>query len=154
MGTSTYCEGCSYTGDKLVVHRALVIAGSFSNAQRRTMKFETDGYFSLHPENKCDLSVPIGKKALLSFLYEEDRPMLALDTWRGTSDVARCAVQMTRHHYNFNVLALDESTDAEIQRRGAEKLFGIPTYIISNGSIALREFDPDGSVVLTDIRRM
>jgi hypothetical protein len=157
----TYCEGCSYYWRPQAqldagpgVHKALVIAGSLSNAQRRTLKFESSGTFSGHPENECDITVNIGKKALLAFLYSEDRPMLTLDTWRGKSDVASCAEQMTPHHYTFNVLAIDEPTDKEIQRRGDEKLYGIPTYIIQHGTMYLREFDPDGSEVKFDIPRI
>ena len=158
---STYCEGCSptsggwsweQTGPE--IHRALVIAGSISNAQRRTMRFETSGTFSHHPENACDIDINIGKKALLSFLYDEERPMLALDTWLGRRDDAKYATQMTSHQYTFNVLAIDESTDKEIRWRGDEKLFGLPVYLIQNGTISLREFDPDGSRVLFDIPRI
>lgn len=158
-----YCEGCSSDrrsswplldeGPK--IHQALVVAGSLSNAQRRTMKFEIEGpHFSLHPENACDIIVNIGAKAFLSFLYDEDRPILALDAWRGTSDTARYAQQMTNHHYIFNALAIDDTVDKEIQRRDPEKIYGIPVYIVSAGSIALREYDPDGSVVLSGIRRL
>lgn len=136
------------------VHNALVIAGSISNPQRRTMKFETDSYFSGHPEMASDFIVNVGSKALLSFIYDEDRPMLALDTWRGRDDSAKYATQLSTHHYNFNVLALDEATDKEIQRRGSEKLYGTPVYIIRKGSIALRQYDPDGSTVLFDIPRI
>lgn len=118
------------------------------------MKFETSGTFSRHPENVCDISINIGKKALLSFLYDEDRPILALDTWHGRDDVAKYALQMTSHHYNFNVLAIDAATDREIRWRGDEKLYGIPAYIIQQGSLALREYDPDGSEVLFDIPRI
>lgn len=157
----TYCGGCNYDRRPQEqhdagpgVHRALVIAGSLSNAQRRTLKFEASGTFSNHPENECDITVNIGKMALLTLLYGENRPMLALDTWRGRSDVASCAEQMTSHHYTFNVLAIDEPTDKEIQRRGDEKLYGIPTYIVQHGSMYLREFDPDGSDVKFDIPRI
>lgn len=153
-----YCDGCSsdrtYANrDQLAVHKALVIAGSISTAQRRTMKFEVDGLFGFHPENACDLIVNVGSKALLSFL-DEDRPVLALDTWHGITDSAKCSEQLTRHHYIFNVIAVDESTDREIQQRMPEKIYGIPTYIISRGSIALREYDPDGTEVISDIRRL
>lgn len=158
-----YCDGCgyrknswsSYWGyDTKGIHKALVVAGSISNAQQRTMKFETSGTFSYHPEMQSDIVINVGKKALLSFLYNEDRPTLALDTWRGRNDTARLSQQMTTHEYTFNVLALDEATDKEIQRRGAEKLYGTPVYVISKGSIALRDYDPDGSVVLFDIPRI
>jgi hypothetical protein len=134
--------------------KALVIAGSISNAQQRTMKFETSGYFSYHPEMLTNLTVNLGKKALLSFLYNEDRPIMALDTWHGNNDTARYAQQMTGHHYTFNVLAIDEATDKEIQWRGDEKLYGTPVYIIGRANISLREFDPDGSTVLFDIPRI
>lgn len=158
---STYCSGCNSEGSwdiwngsiEPAPHRALVIAGSISNAQQRTMKFETSGDFSYHPEMTSDFMISVGKKALLSFIYDEDRPMLALDTWRGRDDDAKYAQQMTAHQYTFNVLALDDATDKEIQRRGAEKLYGTPVYIVSNGGIALREYDPDGSIVLFDIPR-
>ena len=157
---SRYCEGCSpdrrpwRNEEERGDHRALVIAGSLSNAQQRTLGFETSGTFSYHPENACDIVLSIGKKALLSFLYDEDRPILALDRWRGRDDAARCAAQMTTHHYTFNVLAIDESTDREIQRRGDEKLYGTPVYVVQNGMIHLREFDPDGSEVRFDIPRI
>jgi hypothetical protein len=136
------------------IHRALVIAGSISNVQQRTMKFETSGTFSYHPEMRSDITINIGKKALLSFLYFEDRPTLALDTWRGRNDTARLSQQMTTHEYTFNVLAIDEATDKEIQFRGAEKLYGTPVYVIGKGNLALRDYDPDGSVVMFDIPKI
>jgi hypothetical protein len=159
------CEGCAHWRQKATwsdrfevikngVHRALVVGGSLSNAQQRTLGFETSFDFGSRSENACDISINIGKKALLSFLYDEDRPMLALDTWLGRDDSARVATQMTTHHYDFNVLAIDAATDKEIQRRGNEKLYGLPLYIIENGSLSLREYDPDGSVVLFDIARV
>jgi hypothetical protein len=158
---SPTCEGCSLnqrpwsvrtTG--FGIHRALVIAGSVSNAQRRTFGFEMTGVFSAHPENECDLTINIGRKALLSFLYDEDRPSLALDTWLGRADEAKYAQQMTSHQYTFNVLAVDDATRLEIQQRGDYKLFGIPLYVIERGSLNLVEFDPDGSQILIDIPRM
>ena len=158
---NNYCVGCSPDmrpwprSDKApIIHNALVIAGSVTNGQRRTMKFEASGTFSSHPENQCDIVINIGKNALLSFLYDEDRPMLALDSWQGSADTGKYAPQMTNHHYSFNVLAIDESTDKEIRHRGDEKLYGIPVYIIQNGMINLREFDPDKSEVLFDIPRI
>jgi hypothetical protein len=103
---------------------------------------------------ESDIVLNVGSRAFLSFVFDEiDRPMLALDTWLGKVDDARYAQQMTSHLYTFNVLALDEATDREIRRRGPEKIYGLPTYIISKGSIALRDFDPDGSTVLFDIPR-
>lgn len=157
-----YCEGCTW--DRKYswhqkdmgpsTHSALVIAGSLSNAQRRTIGFETSRAFSYHPENACDIDINIGSKALLSFLYDEDRPMLALDIWKGRKDTARSKIQMTTHEYNFNVLAIDEKTDKEIESRGVEKLYGVPIYIIKKGMIALREYDPDGSEVLFEIPRI
>jgi hypothetical protein len=158
---SRYCQGCSpeqrgtdQKDNGLGVHNALVIAGSLSNAQRRTLRFETSKTFGSRRENKCDLIVNIGSKALLSFLYEEDRPMLGLDTWLGRSDSAICSEQMTPHLYYFNVLAIDEPTTLEIQRRGNEKLYGLPLYVIQKGLICLREVDPDGSTVNLDIVRI
>jgi hypothetical protein len=118
------------------------------------MKFETSGTFSYHPEMKSDIAINVGKKALLSFLYDEERPMLALDTWRGRNDTAKYTQQMTSHEYTFNLLAIDEATDREIQRHGAEKLYGTPVYIVGKGSIALRDYDPDGSAVMFDIPRI
>ncbi len=79
--------------------------------------------------------------------------MLALDMWLGRSDSAKYAQQMTNHQYTINVLALDEATDEEIWRRGTDKLYGVPTYIISKGELVLRDYDPDGSRVLFDIPR-
>lgn len=152
------CDGCAPERygrqNELGIHNALVIAGSISNSQRRTLGFEASGGFSVHPEMGSDLIVNVGSNALLAFIYDEDRPILALDTWLGRWDTARYAQQMTSHQYNFNVLALDTATDEEIQRRGAEKLYGTPVYIIGAGSIALREYDPDGSTVLSDIPRI
>lgn len=155
----TYCEGCSsnrkgWGGRGPEIHRALVVAGSISNSQRRTMKFETSGNFSQRPEMESDIVINIGRKALLSFLYDEDRPMLALDMWKGRDDDAKFAQQMSSHRYTVKVLALDEPTDKEIQRRGAEKLYGTPVYIVRDGGISLRGYDPDGSTVLFDIPRI
>ena len=160
---SKYCNGCSPEKDswsrywekpEIGTHNALVIAGSLSNAQRRTLGFEVSDTFSYHPEHRCDIDINIGSKALLSFLYHEDRPMLALDAWRGRDDTAKLHTQMTSHEYYFNVLAIDDKSDKEIQRRGIEKLYGIPMYIVRKGSIALREYDPDGSEVIFDIPRI
>ncbi len=149
------CDGCSpaWRAWDLGIHKALIVAGSISTAQQRTMKFETDGYNGSRPEMECDIILNVGKKALLSFIYEEERPMLALDMWLGRSDSAKYAQQMTNHQYSINVLALDEATDEEIWRRGTDKLYGIPTYIISKGELVLRDYDPDGSRVLFDIPR-
>jgi hypothetical protein len=161
VSMSRYCQGCSperrpahKKDNELGVHKAMVIAGSLSNAQRRTLGFETSKTFGSRRENQCDLVVNIGSKALLSFLYEEDRPMLGLDTWRGRSDNAICGEQMTSHMYNFSVLAIDEPTALEVQHRGDEKLYGLPLYIIQKGLICLREPDPDGSMVMLDIERI
>lgn len=157
---SKFCEGCSpdrrpWRGNDegLGIHDALVIAGSISNAQRRTMHFETSGTFSLRPENRCDITIGMGSKALLAFLYDKDRPMLALDTWRGRADTAKYLPHFTAHHFNFNILAIDESTDEKIRRHGDEKLYGIPIYVIQQGTLYLREHDPDGSEVRLDIPR-
>lgn len=152
------CEGCgrerrSWIANKSPIHRALVVAGSISNAQQRTIGFETTKTFSTHPENACDISINIGAKALLAFLGR-DRPALALDEWRGKAENPYIQ-QMSSHHYLFNVLALDDKTETAIQRQGTiEKLYGIPVYLIHDGLLELREYDPDGSVVMTQIERM
>jgi hypothetical protein len=142
------------SNDENGIHKALLIAESISNAQCRTIKFETSAHFSYHPEMESDIAINVGKKALLSFLYDEDRPMFALDTWHRRKDSARVAQQMTTHEYTFNILALGEATSREIPRRGEEKLYGTPVYIISKGNIALRDYDTDGSTVLFDVPRI
>lgn len=80
--------------------------------------------------------------------------MLGLDTWLGRSDSALCGEQLTSHMYTFNVLAIDEPTFLEVQRRGDDKLYGLPLYIIQKGLICLREPDPDGSMEMLDIERI
>lgn len=114
-------------------------------------------FFRRQPSLNVDFVVNIGSRALLAFLFEENRPhTLGIDTWRGNDDTARHAHAMTRHHYNFTVLAIDRATIEKIGRQDpdGQKLYGIPIYVLDPGGIQYREVDPDGSEVFSDVRRM